>query len=243
MVAARGAHVIAACDPALTRLFLSVSGIASIAEPGKPLPGFDYHAPLMSLPRAFRTTVPTIPADIPYVAPDPAALEAWRGKLAATPGLKVGLAWSGRPTFIAAAMKACPLERLEPLLAVPGCQFFSLQKGAGAAQLRQPGPWANKVIDCTEELRDFHDTAALVGALDLVISIDTAVAHLAGALGKPVWIMLSAVPDWRWSPRAGAGRWYPTATLFRQRIEGEWTGVVDDVGQALARHAADGRTR
>jgi len=238
LIAARGARVIAICDPALATLFRSVPGVDSIVEPGEPLPDFDYHAPLMSLPRALRTTLATIPAPIPYVAPEPAAVETWRERLS-THGasLKVGLAWSGSTTFIAAAMKACPLDRLAPLASTPGCHFFSLQKGEAASDLRQPGPWSGRIADYTGDLRDFADTAALVSALDLVISIDTAAAHLAGALGKPVWLLLAAVPDWRWLPRAGASAWYPTATLFRQVTEGDWTSVVREVSRALAERA------
>ena len=241
LVADRGARVIAVCDPALSRLFRGVAGVESVAEPGTPLPEFDYHAPLMSLPRAFGTTVETIPATVPYIAPDRAAIEAWRSRLGAHPGrLRIGLAWAGRPTFVAASMKACPLDRLAPLLDVPDCEFVSLQKGEAAAELRQPGPWSGKVTDLTAELRDFSDTAALIGALDLVISIDTAAAHLAGALGKPVWLLLAAHPDWRWLPRGGAARWYPTARLFRQRVDGDWTSVVSAAVRALREGAGGG---
>src|SRR6185369_2163634 len=140
-----------------------VPGIEAVAEPGNPVPQFDYHAPLMNLPRALRTTVATIPDAVPYMAPDRAAVEAWRTRLGGRPGaLKVGLAWAGRPTFIAAAMKVCPLETLAPLFGLPGCEFFSLQKGEAAAQLGQPGPWAGKVADYTDDLHDFNDTAALI---------------------------------------------------------------------------------
>jgi hypothetical protein len=239
LLAARGARVVALCDPALAALFRSVPGVESVGEPGEPLAEFDYHAPLMSLPRAFRTTVTTIPAPIPYVAPDPAAVATWRTRLSAHPApLKVGLAWAGRPTFVAAAMKASPLNELAPLADTPGCDFFSLQKGEAAADLREPGAWRGRITDYTADLHDFGDTAALVAALDLVISIDTAAAHLAGALGKPVWLLLAAVPDWRWLPRAGALAWYPTATLFRQSTEGDWKSVVEEVRTALVERAS-----
>ena len=242
LVAARGARVLAICDPALSTLFRAVPGVDWVGEPGQPLADFDYHVPLMSLPRAFRTTVDTIPARVPYIVPEPAAVDAWRDRLSGvTASFKVGLAWAGRPAFIAAAMKVCPLERLVPLLDVPGCVFFSLQKGDAAAELTQSGPWSGRIIDHTGELRDFSDTAALMSALDLVISIDTAAAHLAGALGKPVWVLLAAVPDWRWLDRAGAARWYPTATLFRQRTEGDWTDVVADLRRALVERRAAGQ--
>jgi hypothetical protein len=238
MIAARGARVIAICDPALVALFRRVPGVESVVEPGQPLPQFDCHAPLMSLPRAFRTTLATIPRSIPYVMPDPQAIETWRARLAARPApLKIGLAWAGRPTFVAASMKACPLERLVPLMDTPRCDFFSLQKGEAAAELQAPGPWSGKITDYTADLDDFGDTAALIAALDLVISIDTAVAHLAGALGKPVWLMLAAVPDWRWLPEGGALAWYPTATLFRQRTGGDWAGVVEEAQRSLAERA------
>ena len=234
LLAARGARVLALCDPALTTLFRSVPGIDSIGEPGQPLAEFDYHAPLMSLPRACGTTVATIPAPIPYVAARPDAVATWRGRLATSPGsLKIGLAWAGSPGFIAAAMKAVPLDDLAPLATTPGCAFFSLQKGDAAAKLHESARWRGRILDYTADLRDFSDTAALIAALDLVISIDTAAAHLAGALGKPVWLLLAAVPDWRWLPRAGASAWYPTATLFKQPAEGDWKSVVGEVKRAL----------
>jgi len=169
------------------------------------------------------------------VAAAPGAADAWRARFSAHAGaLRVGLAWAGNPGFIAATMKVCPLPELAPLLATAGCDFFSLQKGAAAADLQRPGPWAGRIADHTAELADFRDTAGLISALDLVISIDTAAAHLAGALGKPVWLLLAAVPDWRWLPDAGALSWYPTARLFRQRSEGDWKGVVEEVRRALA---------
>ncbi|MCC7486886.1 MAG: glycosyltransferase family protein [Burkholderiales bacterium] len=232
LAAGLGARVIATCDPALVRLFRTVPGIAEVVEPGSPLPAFDRHAPLMSLPRAFRTTVATIPAEVPYLVPDPRAVEAWRGRLARHGSrLKVGLAWSGRPSFVAAVMKSCPPEMMDVLAATPGFSFFSLQKrGAGGGE---EAPAGRAIVDFTREFADFHDTAAFIAALDVVISIDTAVAHLAGALGRPVWVMLAAVPDWRWLPQAGALRWYPSARLFRQPRPGQWAPVVAEIQRAL----------
>jgi hypothetical protein len=239
LVAARGAKVIVICDAALRTLLQTVPGVESVVEPGRVLPGFAFHAPLMSLPRAFRTTVESIPAQVPYVFPDPAAVEAWRARLSGHAGrLKIGLAWAGRPSFVAASMKSCPLERLAAVLDTADCAFFSLQKGESAADLKKLDPRGAPVADYTDALHDFRDTAALIAALDIVISIDTAAAHLAGALGKPVWVLLAGVPDWRWLPRAGALKWYPTARLFRQHTAGEWGSVVAEVRQALQQAAA-----
>lgn len=238
LVAARGAKVFVICDAALRTLLQTVPGVESVVEPGRVLPGFEFHAPLMSLPKAFRTTVESIPVQVPYVFPDPGLVEAWRGRLSGQAGrLKIGLAWAGRPTFVAAGMKSCPLERLAALLDTADCAFFSLQKGEAAADLKRLVGGGAPVADYTDALHDFADTAALIAALDIVISIDTAAAHVAGALGKPVWVLLAAVPDWRWLPRAGALKWYPTARLFRQRTAGAWESVVAEVRQALQHEA------
>jgi len=238
LMAARGARVIVICDAALRSLFRTAPGVEAVLELGEVLPDFAYHAPFMSLPRGFGTTVETIPSQVPYLFPDREAVEAWRARLAGHGRrLNIGLAWAGRPSFVAAKMKSCPLERLAQLLRTPDCAFFSLQKGEAAADLKGLDAGDSPVVDYTAGLRDFGDTAALVAALDIVITVDTAAAHLAGALGKPVWVLLAAVPDWRWLPQAGALKWYPTALLFRQQAAGEWGSVVDEVEQALRRRA------
>ncbi len=137
-------------------------------------------------------------------------------------------------------MRSVSAELLEPLLAVPGCSFFSLQKGEAAASLARLDPQGERVLDYTAELDSFADTAALVSALDLVIAVDTAVAHLAGALGKPVWMLLPSAPDWRWMRERTDSPWYPTARLFRQSQRGDWKAVIDAVAAALGQAAGGG---
>jgi len=149
--------------------------------------------------------------------------------------LRVGLAWAGNPGFIAATMKVCPLPELAPLLATAGCDFFSLQKGAAAADLQRPGPWAGRIADHTAELADFRDTAALVSLMDAVVSVDTSVAHLAGALARPLTLLLTFAADWRWLLEREDSPWYPTARLLRQRSPGDWGSVVEPAAARLRR--------
>ncbi|MBE0616158.1 MAG: glycosyltransferase family protein [Burkholderiales bacterium] len=235
-VAALGARVIVACAPQLRALFEGVEGVVQAFAPEvDPVPAFDLHIPLMSLPLAFGTMPETIPGSAPYLPPDAAGTQAWQARLAPYQGRRIGLAWSGNPKFGRARTKACPVALMARLAAVPGCVFVSLQKGDAAAegiQLRDAG--AN-VLDYTDELADFKATAALVGALDLVISVDTAVAHLAGALGKPVWILLPYAADWRWLVDRDDSPWYPSARLFRQPQRGAWNAVIAKAEAELAR--------
>jgi tetratricopeptide (TPR) repeat protein len=231
LVAARGARVLVACPAPLRGLFAAVEGVAAAFAEDDPPEPFDFHVPLMSLPLAFGTTVESIPAEVPYVRVAPERAEAWRGRLAGLPGRKVGLAWAGNPRFAGARSKACPAERLAPLAGTPGCSFVSLQTGAAAFDVRAFG--GAVLADPALELATFEDTAALIGALDLVISIDTAVAHLAGALGRPVWILLPFAADWRWMRGRADSPWYPTARLFRQPRPGDWEEVVARVRREL----------
>lgn len=236
-VAASGAEVIVACAPPLQRLFERAAGVSRVVVPGgEPLPDFDFHAPFMSLPLAFRTTLATIP-QAPYIVACPRRAAAWRARLAG-PRLRVGLAWSGNPDFPAARLKACPPGLLSALVATPGCRFVSLQLGAARAGVAQLG---TGVLDAAGELADFDDTAALVAALDLVVSIDTAPAHLAGALGTPVWILLPHAADWRWLVARDDSPWYPSARLYRQASPGDWAGVVDRVAANLRQWSGDGQ--
>jgi len=235
LVAARGARVVLACAQRLCALFATVPGVGSVLAPEQVVPEFDFHVPLMSLPLAFRTTLDTVPAQVPYVCAAQGKSAAWKQRLAEHgPGLKVGLAWSGNPSFGAARIKACPVDLFARLLSVPGCTFVSLQTGAAAAEAARLAGANGLAVNAGRELGGFDDTAALVVALDLVISIDTAVAHLAGALGRPVWIMLPYAADWRWLTRREDSPWYPTARLYRQPRPGDWESVLDRVAAALA---------
>lgn len=241
MVAQRGGRVIVKCPPELSRLFKSVEGIEKIVAGGN-LPEFDLHCPLMSLPLAFNTRLDSIPADVPYIKPEAALAAAWGKKLAPTanpPGagsraarLRVGLAWQGRMTIPQQRRRAVAFSQLAQLAKVEGITFFSLQKGDAAAQAHRRPPEMH-YVDFSAELGDFADTAALMSHLDLIISIDSAVAHLAGAMGKPVWTLIPFKPDWRWMLNREDSPWYPTMRLFRQREMGKWDEVIERMGAEL----------
>ena len=236
MLAARATVVLEVPRP-LVRLLSGLEGVARIVATGDPLPAFDVWTSTMSLPGIFRTTVETIPATVPYLRADPRQVAAWRSRLAALPGRKIGLVWAGSPRldesrFAAVDRRRSMTLRHYALLAsIPGLCLVSLQKGEPAGQARTP-PDGMVLHDWTSGLDDFADTAALVEALDLVISVDTAVAHLAGALGKPVWILNRYDQCWRWLRGRVDSPWYPSARLFQQRTPGDWSGVLHDVAEA-----------
>lgn len=234
-VRGRGAAVIVACHESLRRLFQTVEGVQAVVAPGQPLPAFDYCIALMSLPRVFKTRLHTIPAQIPYLSADEEQVARWRRRLSAYDDqLKIGLAWRGNPRFPSARTKSCPVERLAPLVASPGCAFLSLQKGEGASEVDEL-VWDNRKVLDLGELGTFSDTAALISALDVVITVDTAVAHLAGALGRPAWILLPFAADWRWLVDREDSPWYPTARLFRQPRVGDWDSVIRRTASELDR--------
>jgi len=226
-VAALGARVLVACAPQLRALFEGVEGVAQALVPDAgAIPDFDFHIPLMSLPLAFGTTLDTIPDGTAYLPADTTAVRAWQSRMAPHQGRRIGLAWSGNPKFGRARIKACPVGLMARLAAVAGCVFVSLQTGEAAAETAALRHSGSTVLDYTAELGDFKATAALVAALDLVISVDTAVAHLAGALGKPVWILLPYAADWRWLVDREDSPWYPSARLLRQPRRGDWDAVI-----------------
>jgi hypothetical protein len=212
LVAARGGEVVLEVQPGLHRLLSRFEGAHEIVSRGRPLPEFRWQCPLLSLPRIFHTDIATIPAAVPYLHANAADVRAWSRRLRRE-GLRIGLAWSGNPDHSRNRQRSIPLAQLAPLLQLQGATFYSLQKGSPTAQLRDL-PATAKLIDLDAEQRDFADTAAIMSNLDLVISVDTAMAHLAGALGKPVWILLRYVPDWRWLLNREDSPWYPTARLF-----------------------------
>ena len=237
MLAAAGAHVVLEVPRLLTRLLSGLAGHPVIVAEGEKRPGFDAWIPMMSLPLAFRTTLETVPDSVPYTHAGPEAA-AWRSRLASLPGRKIGLVWAGasRPddplSHAVDRRRSFTIQQYFPFFNVPGVSLISLQKSASPA-------WAHALLpgmilhDHTAELDDFADTAALVEALDLVISVDTAVAHLAGALGKPVWILNRHDQCWRWLRDRADSPWYPTARLFHQQTPGDWSGVIRDVTEAL----------
>ena len=224
LVKQRGGRVVVECPIALVRLLTTLPEIDQIVPFGSPLPAFDLHLPLLSLPHRFGTAIETIPASIPYLQPPATPLKL-------TTNLpKVGIVWAGSPDNDNDRQRSCPFAAFAPLLEVPGIAFFSLQKGDRSVEIQA----ANNVVDLSEHLRDFADTAAVIAQLDLVITVDTAVSHLAGALGKPVWVLLSFAPDWRWLRDRLDSPWYPTARLFRQPRSGDWATVIEQAKVALA---------
>jgi hypothetical protein len=236
LVAARGARVVLEVQPRLHRLLTQTPGAPEIICRGDALPDFDWQCPLLSLPLATGTDLNTIPAQIPYLYPDPTQAEKWRQRLSGN-SLRVGLVWAGNPFHPHEFWRSIPLEQLAPLVKLEGVTFYSLQMGAPADQLKQRGSQA-RVIDLREEQKDFADTAAIVANLDLVISIDTSVAHLAGAMGKSVWVLLCKSADWRWMLEREDSPWYPTARLFRQSTMGNWQDVVTRIEHELRKLVA-----
>ena len=232
MVADRGGTVILETQGELGSLLQSVKGVTTLVARGESLPDFDLHCPLLSLPLAFGTTLQTIPAAIPYLHPQEQTVGEWQARLGGEEGrpLRVGLVWAGRTAHRHDQTRSMTLEMLEPLAGIANVQFYSLQKGR-----EQSRAW---LIDHTALLTDFAQTAALIANLDLVIGVDTAVVHLAGAMGKPVWLLLSAVPEWRWLLDRPDTPWYPTMRLFRQKSRGDWSGVAEEVRQMLIATAA-----
>jgi len=236
LLAARGAETAIACAPALEQLLASVAGVRAVFSSREPPIAFDCHVPIMSLPRAFRTTLASVPSQVPYLHAPKLAAARWRERLETPrPQRKVGLAWAGNPRHKRDRIRSLPVEAYAPLLAIRECSFFSLQKGDAAGSLAKVDALGGRIVDYTAELESFADTAALVSALDLVITVDTAIAHLAGALGKPVWILLPLAPDSRWMTARADSPWYPSARLFRQRQRGDWEPVIQAVAGELER--------
>jgi tetratricopeptide (TPR) repeat protein len=249
LVAGRGARVLLEVQPPLKNLMAGLAGVAEVISAPDKLPYFELHCPLLSLPLAFRTSLETIPAQTPYLFGEAAKASAWRARLGARDKPRVGLVWAGAPRKQTPSarridrMRSLEFDQLAPILRVTGCEFYSLQKGEDAlAQLRNSA-LRQRVVDCAADLHDFSDTAALIDNLDLVIAVDTAVAHLAGALGKPFWLLNRYSTCWRWLIDRDDSPWYPTARLFRQNAPGDWSGVISRVAVELERllQVYDGR--
>ncbi|HEY1921762.1 MAG TPA: glycosyltransferase, partial [Tepidisphaeraceae bacterium] len=233
LIAKRGGKIIVESPPELTRLFQSVDGVGQLVKQGESLPAFDLHCPLMSLPLAFGTTLETIPADVPYLTAPPDRVAAWQQLIGPSDShLRVGLVWAGRPTQQFDRWRSSRFEYFAKLASAKSVRFFSLQKGSAATEARS-APAEMDITDWTTDLNDFSETAALIANLDLVIGIESAVTHLAGAMGKPVWAVLAHVADWRYMLNRSDSPWYPTMRLFRQPGPGEWEMVLDEVAGAL----------
>jgi tetratricopeptide (TPR) repeat protein len=235
----RGAQVVLAVPPALASLMRSVPGVSNVVAGGHPLPSHDYQCPLMSLPLAFRTTPDTIPAPVPYLSADRTLIATWAERLGPRTKIRIGLAWGGRRYAPINYPRDIPLIALRPLLLLDA-DFISLQKDVSPsdAALLDQFP---QVRQFGEALDDFADTGALIENLDLVISVDSAVAHLAGALGKPIWLMNRYASCWRWLQASDDSAWYPTMRQFRQSSVGDWTSVVSALRQATQDWLSDSR--
>jgi hypothetical protein len=233
MVAARGGQVVLGCAEELFQLLQTLNGVTELVVTGNEIPKFELQCPLLSLPRVLKTTTENIPARVPYLHADPALAKRCQMALENIDArLKIGLVWAGRPEFFNDRNRSIPLVRFAPLARIPGVWFCSLQKGKAGEQIGAlPKDW--KLTDWTGELRDFADTAALIDGLDLIISVDTAMAHLAGAMGKRVWVLLPYAPDWRWLLGRSDTPWYPTMRLFRQLEAGNWDAPFEEMKEAL----------
>lgn len=243
-VAELGGTVTLECQPPLAPLFACLTAgadapVTTLVRKGEALPTVDCHAPLMSLPHLFGTGLATIPAQVPYLAAPSDRQSRWAERLASRPRPWVGLAWAGNPRHDNEANRSMPARHLAPLLAIQPASFFSLQVG-GAAGLRE-GLDESRLDDLAPGLTDFAETAAVIANLDLVISVDTAVAHLAGALARPVWLLLPFVPEWRWMLDRDTSPWYPTMRLFRQDAPGNWDGLMAGIWAAFADRAVADR--
>jgi len=225
-----GARVLFAPPPALNELSAHVRGIDEIVADRAVR--FDYYIHLMSLPRVLGTTLATIPRNIPYITVDPVRAQRWKERLNSVDGLKVGLVWAGNPLHLKDHQRSIPFEMLKELWTVQGVRFYSLQKGPASSDVAK---WLDQqpIEDLSADLHDFVDTVAAMTQLDLVISVDTSVAHLAGAVGIATWLLLPRPADWRWLETGSDTPWYPSIRLFRQQARGDWAGVASAVKDRL----------
>lgn len=232
LLAAQGARVSVEVPRSLASIAASVAGVAEVVVPGGEAPAYDLHCPFMSLPLACKTTLDNVPGNVPYLSATAGACAAWRERLDPGRRRRVGLAWSGSTTHRNDRQRSLRLQQLLPLLG-GDAEFLSLQteyRPADQALMAADG----RVRDFSAELTDFAATAALIAQLELVITVDTAVAHLAGAMGKPVWLLLPFAPDYRWMLQRTDSPWYPTMRLFRQPSSGDWATVIGVVADALS---------
>jgi len=245
LIAARGAEVIVQCQRGLRPLLSSVPGVRTVIEDGEVAPEFDLHASIFDAPRVLGTTCESIPAPGAYLSADAALVRTWRDTLAGLAGLKVGLAWQGRAAHGHDRLRSIPLRSLSPLLDVNGVSFVSLQKGHGREQIAGSA-FEGRILDHTESWDSagpgiFLDAAAVIANLDLVITVDSAIAHLAGAMGRPVWTFIQYAPDWRWMLGRESSPWYPSMRLLRQTVPGDWSGPIAQAASELAPLARAGR--
>lgn len=241
LVRALGAKVVLEVQPELARLMAHVAGVDRVMARGDKLAAFDFHCPLMSLPLAFKTTAATVPASIPYIDLDAADVAKWAGRLPAGKP-RVGFCWAGKASHRNDINRSIPLARFARMLDMSDVNFVNLRIGLSEDERDLLGGLGN-VFDCSAELTDFVDTAGLIKQLDLVVSVDTSVAHLAGALGAPTIVLLPFAADFRWLRAGDASAWYPGMRLFRQPRPKDWDSVIDAVREHLAQRFDKARTK
>lgn len=232
LIKAKGGKIVAECHQKLVPLLRQITDIDEWLEHGKKIPPFDYHAPIMSLPYIFGTTVETIPNDVPYIKASEEKIQEW-AKYFDNDSLKIGFSWSGNTDHYNNKIRSTSPEKFEELFDIEGIHFYSMQKIAGEEEAKTLENRYDNVTEIGSKLKDFRDSAAVVHHLDMVISVDTAIVHLAGAMAKPLWVLLAYVPDWRWMLEREDSPWYPTAKLFRQQEEGDWDRLFINLKQAL----------
>jgi hypothetical protein len=232
MVAALGARVVLEIHRPLVALAAAIPGVAELRQLGEKLPPFDLHSPLMSLPLAFGTQLATIPAEIPYLSVPRERLARWRRRLGPRQRMRIGIVWSGNPDYGDDFKRSIPLADFTRILDRGECELHVIQNDVRASD-KQVLDGLTHLVDHSTLFGDFADTAALISLLDLVIAVDTSVAHLAGAIGWPTWLLLPHLADWRWLAGREDSPWYPTMWLFRQETEGDWAGVLDRVARQL----------
>jgi hypothetical protein len=229
LVAEAGGEVHLECPPRLAPLFRA-AGFARVYSDGREPPDCDVALPVPSLPLVFRTTLHSVPARVPYLHVDSNLVAAWRDRISCTGQVRVGLVWGGNPKFPADRRRSLRLEQFRPLARIPGLALISLQRGPHASQLKS-SPFT--IHNLEQESNGIMDSAALIHNLDLLITADTMPAHLAGALGRPVWTLLHFSPDWRWMLASEHTPWYPSMRLFRQPRPGDWEAVIENVTEEL----------
>ncbi len=233
MVKQRGGTVYLACQQALEGLMIGMRGVDGIIRVGATVPPFDFQIPLASLPGIFQTTINNIPCEVPYLQADPEKVAYWKQELKPQKGFKVGIVWQGNAKVNGDQLRSIPLRFFEAFARIKGLKLVSLQKGPGTEQLASSSI-SSSILNLNDRLETFSDTSAAMMNLDLIVTSDTSIAHLAGALSVPVWTALQFVPDWRWFLGRADSPWYPTMRLFRQKRFGDWSEVFGRIATELS---------
>ena len=237
-IAARGGRPVWQAPPPLAPLIKTANGMTDVVLPDDDLAEFDYHIPMFDLLGALNIGPADLPGPNPYIEVDPKRMQTWEDRIPATGRLRVGLVWAGRPTHANDRKRSITLETLLPLLRLTNVDFYALQVGERSDDIRSSG-LENDLIDLSPHLGDFADTAAALSQLDLLISVDTSVAHVAGAINRPAWILIPFAPDWRWGREGQETVWYPSLTLWRQESAGAWPPVIEAMASALTKLASE----